>query len=569
MKRLPLLALLALVAAAPKVIESGLPAGGQDVSDFPRPAGLTLKSYKEDKGARRVEEVATYHSEGATDAVLAEYGSQLTARGWTRGAHSDSGKDFHRVVMTDWKTASRDADLRLYTDRAGGTDVWVRVNTYPAPASAAAAAGVAPSQDSPMVMVPSVVGKPAKDAEWSLKGAGFAVNWTAPRVDNAGPGDHGDRVAAQVPAAGQRASRGSAVMLTARHFVAQVPDVVGMTRQMAAEKLHFRQLQMQTGPGRPATDPAKVGTVAGTQPGAGEKAAPDSTVTLTMWELAGPVPDVVGKTVAAATAALQGRPGAPRFNLVQGPSQAVTGHGQMAGHIAVQDPAAGTVAASGSEVRVNTWEATVHAPDLVGQRYQPGAQAGHAGGGPHFDVQAGARKPTTDPAQVGKVADQSPAAGQPIVNGGVITVSVWALAGPVPNVVGRDYHYAEQTLRSAPGGAAKFVAQAAAGAPTHNRAESDRVSSQSPAAGTIALDGSTVILTHPAFEKKVPALVGFTQAQAERALQQADYLAQIAARPTIDPDKDGIVAAQTPAADALLPEGGTVTVTVFRLHPPE
>ncbi|MBI3553099.1 MAG: PASTA domain-containing protein [Elusimicrobia bacterium] len=570
MKRLPLLALLALVAAAPKVIDSGLPAGGRDVSDFPRPAGLTLKSYTEDKGAKGVEETATYHSEGATDDVLAEYGSQLTARGWTRGAHSDSGKEFHRVVMADWKTASRSADLRLYTDRKGGTDVWVRVKTSLAPASAAAAAGVAPSQNSPVVVVPSVVGKPTKDAEWTVRGAGFAVDWAAPRVVNAGPGDHADRVAAQDPAAGQRAARGSAVVLTARHFVTLVPDVVGLTRHMAGEKLRQRQLQMQTGPGRPAADPAKVGTVAATQPGAGEKAAPDSTVTVTMWELAGPVPDVVGKTVAAATAALQGRPGVARFTLVQGPSQAVTGPGQMAGHIAVQDPAAGTVAMNGSAVRVNTWETTLRAPDLVGQRYQPGAQAGHGGGGAHFDIQAGPPKPTTDPTQAGKVAEQSPAAGQPIVDGGVITVSVWTLAGPVPNVVGKTYDAAAQALRSGPGGTAKFVGKSVLGAPTPHRAESERVASQSPAAGTAALDGSTVILTLPALEQKLPDLVGGSLAQAQRRLEQLQLQAVVAPpRPTNDPAQDDRVAAQTPAAGTILAAGGTVTVTVYRLHPPE
>jgi len=571
--RFPLLALMTFaLGAGPRVADPRDPTGSGDLRDFPHPAGLIRASYSENKRTDRVQEIANYHAEADIDALLADYRKELIAAGWKQGAASDSGTGVHRVVMIDWKKTGREAELRLYPARKGGTDVYVRVNTDPAAAKApAAAAEVAPAADSAVQVVPSVVGKPAKAAEWSLRGAGFTVSWNQPRIQPAGPGDHADRVAAQDPAAGQRVARGSAIALTATQYMARVPNVIGLTGPRAEERLRSQGLRSQTGPDQASTDRTKTGTVAASSPAAGEQARPDSTVVITLWNLAGPVPNVVGKTVAAAAAALEGPPGGPRFTVTRMPPQAITAAGQAAGLVAVQEPAAGTVALSGSAVRLTAWDRNVRAPNLVGQRYTaPGTQLGRGAPGEHFDIKLGPTKPTTNYRQANTVAEQSPAAGQPIVNGGEITISVYTLAGPVPNVVGKTFLDAAQALGGGPGGTAKFVAQPARGAPTRNRKDSYLIVSQSPAAGMIALDGSTVVLTRPALEQKLPSLVGGTLSQAQRELDQMNLQTQFGTpRPTNDPAQDGRVAAQTPAAGVHVNEGDTVTLTAYSLHPTE
>ena len=273
--------------------------------------------------------------------------------------------------------------------------------------------------------------------------------------------------------------------------------------------------------------------------------------------------------MAAAKTTLQGPPGGPRYNVVEGPPQAITEPGQRAGYVASQDPAAGTVAMNGATVTLTAWAGDATVPNLVGKLYvPPGTTLGHAGPGVNFTIRVAATQPTTDSHMVNKVAEQSPVAGSRAPNGSEIAITAWTLAGPVPNVVGKTYADAQQTLRGGPGGAAKFVARSALSGTTRDKSEAERVSSQDPAPGTIAPDGSTVTLLKKALVQRLMDVVGEKLATARFKLQSDGYLTQVEPRPTNDTDQDGLVAAQSPASGTPLAAGETVTLTVYALHPP-
>ncbi len=130
--------------AAMPAARRGADQGAQDPTNFPRPAGLVRNSYSTSQGAARLEEVATYHAKGDFETTAGDYQDLLQAAGWTPGARSDSGSGFNRVRIVDWTTPGREAEVRFYPVKSGGTDLWVRVFTYKSKTPArAAAAGTA------------------------------------------------------------------------------------------------------------------------------------------------------------------------------------------------------------------------------------------------------------------------------------------------------------------------------------------------------------------------------------------------------------------------------------------
>ena len=117
-------------------------AGARDPADFPRPPGLMRLSYGQDPGKLRDAETATYHSKDEMDSVAAACLDRLQAAGWKKGSDQPSGSGLSRLRIVDWTKPAKEAEIRFYAARSGGTDLWVRFFTYKTVAPPAAASAV-------------------------------------------------------------------------------------------------------------------------------------------------------------------------------------------------------------------------------------------------------------------------------------------------------------------------------------------------------------------------------------------------------------------------------------------
>ncbi len=144
-----------------------------------------------------------------------------------------------------------------------------------------------------------------------------------------------------------------------------VPDLVGLAEADAKSNLTTLGLSMLVG-GREEDEKAKPGTVLRQSPGAGEMVAPSSTVKL-IFVLAPPkLPDVVGKTVAAATEVLK------QAGYEVEIADPVPSDKQAAGSIVSQEPAAGAPTRKGAKVvlQPSSGAAAVEVPKLLGMTLQ-------------------------------------------------------------------------------------------------------------------------------------------------------------------------------------------------------
>src|SRR3954467_15300073 len=119
------LALLGLALVGKAANKTDADQGAQDPTDFPRPELAIRNSYSASPGALRMEEVATYHAKGDLDSTLAGYRALIERAGWTGGRVSNSGTGKDRILLGDWATPNREAEVRFYVAKTGGTDLWV------------------------------------------------------------------------------------------------------------------------------------------------------------------------------------------------------------------------------------------------------------------------------------------------------------------------------------------------------------------------------------------------------------------------------------------------------------
>jgi serine/threonine-protein kinase len=89
-----------------------------------------------------------------------------------------------------------------------------------------------------------------------------------------------------------------------------------------------------------------------------------------------------------------------------------------------------------------------------------------------------------------------------------------------------------------------------------------------PRAGTELAQGETVTVFISTGEVEVPDVVGRSRGDAVSALQGAGLRVAEDERAVTDEDEDGTVLSQDPRADADVPTGSTVTITVGRLVAP-
>jgi eukaryotic-like serine/threonine-protein kinase len=227
-----------------------------------------------------------------------------------------------------------------------------------------------------------------------------------------------------------------------------------------------------------------------------------------------------------------------------------------AGNVISVRPAPGTTIKSDQAVvlAVSSGPAPVQIPNVVGQ---PVAQATATLQGDGF-VANTAQQASTTVAQ-GVVISTNPPAGQSAGQGSAVQVVVSSGKPQVtiPPVVGEDPASAGQQL-----GALGLKVT------TLNESSSTitqgNVTRTSPPAGTPVAVGSTVtvyVSTGPP-TVTVPDLTHDTQAQAGAAISAAGLVANFTMQPVGNPDQNGIVLSQSPAAGAQAQSGSTVNVVI-------
>jgi serine/threonine-protein kinase len=272
--------------------------------------------------------------------------------------------------------------------------------------------------------VPAVVGQTSAKASQTLHKQGFEVTIVS-RVDASVPRD---RVISQDPAGGDRAREGSTVTLTVSGGPGQVgvPPLQGLSQADAEQKLQQAGLKPRVHKQNSDTVPS--GSVIGTRPAAGTVVDKGSEVELLVskGKAKVKVPDVMG--LASNTA---------QDNLKQAGLGATvvkkTSKSETPGTVIAQDPAAGSTVPKGSVVALTVAKKPpqVTVPDVT-TTHPTEADARTT------LTQAGLKVKVThrtviDPAQNGKVVDQTPAAGKQVAKGSTVTIVVGeGAATPTP-----------------------------------------------------------------------------------------------------------------------------------------
>lgn len=265
--------------------------------------------------------------------------------------------------------------------------------------------------------VPGVVRLPEGDAVQRLDDEGFESRITRRPSDKAETGI----VFAQQPTAGSDLEEGSTVTLlvSSGPATAEVPDVTGVPAERAEELL--REAGFEARRAEVFSDEPP-GTVVAQDPAADERLRLAASVRINVSKGKGTVqvPDVVGQTAADAGALLR-KAGLATPRAFRVPSS------EPRDTVVAQRPPAGSEVRKGTAVRINISDGTRAAvpsgsevPDVVGL---PETEATTTLEDAGFTV--GVRRETTsDPAEVGTVLRQQPAAGSPAASGDEVVIVV-------------------------------------------------------------------------------------------------------------------------------------------------
>jgi beta-lactam-binding protein with PASTA domain/predicted Ser/Thr protein kinase len=274
---------------------------------------------------------------------------------------------------------------------------------------------------------------------------------------------------------------GAAAYFLTREKLVTVPNVIPDQLSTARTVLENRGFLVSVTP-QQSTKP--VGVVIGEIPNAGSRAPKGSTVSLAVS--AGPgtetVPPVEGESLKQARADIRAA------HLTVGRIVRQTSSQYPAGQVIGTDPAAGQMPPAGSRVTVfvSSGPAKVAVPDVTTESEAQAKSDLHNAG---FQVTV-AKQNTSDPTQVGKVINQTPAGGTQLTPGSSVTIVVGQAqtTATVPRVRGDTAAQATQALQAA-GFSVRQTSQTVSD-PTQNGV----VLHESPRAGSTAKKGSTVTI---------------------------------------------------------------------------
>jgi|GEM_PF-1349304 len=400
-------------------------------------------------------------------------------------------------------------------------------------------------------VVPDVVGRDQSTAEVLLTSAGLVVGTVSSQCSASIPAG---QVISQLPAAGTVTASGQAVSLVVSAGTPVIPSLVGLSEAdaraaiTAVAGLFVGSVRSQCSdtiaPGtvlsqNPAPGPASCGTPVG--------------LVIASGPCPVPVPSVVGQAQDAAAAALT----AARLSVgivTQQCSSSVP-----AGHVIIQDPAAGASVAPGTPVNLvvsNGTPCPVSVPNVVGQ-----AQGTASSTLVNAGLAVGAiTQQCSNSVAAGRVISQNPAAGASVAPGTAVNLVVSSGPCPVsvPNVVGQAQSTASSTLVNA-GLAVGTVTQQCS-----NTVAAGRVISQDPAAGASVAPGTAVnlVVSSGPCSVSVPNVVGQAQSTASSTLVNAGLAVGTVTQQCSNTVAAGRVISQNPAAGASVAPGTAVSLVV-------
>jgi serine/threonine-protein kinase len=272
------------------------------------------------------------------------------------------------------------------------------------------------------VRVPNVVGQSEQAAGAALRRAGLNPVPSLASSTTVATG----LVIGETPPAGSLVKKGSRISILVSGGPASAPllNVEGLKASEAVAKLRRAGFKPATKTEASPTVPA--GRVVATNPPAGTELQVGSPVTVLVSS--GPevvhVPDVGGQSLRAAEATLT------NAGLAVGSVTQKVSTTQSPGTVISQSPSPGSSVHAGEKVNLTVAQASNEAPvpNVVGKSEALAAAAlGEAGFGPKTVPVT-----TADPAQVGIVLKQAPAAGTRARKGSSVTISVGTAATPTP-----------------------------------------------------------------------------------------------------------------------------------------
>jgi len=329
----------------------------------------------------------------------------------------------------------------------------------------------------------------------------------------------------------------------------RVPDVQFRTEAEAAQ--HIANAGLLASITRAYSETVASGLVISQSPAADTIIEPGGTVSIIVsagGESFG-MPNVVGMTEAAATAAITGRGLSVSVEFERNDNVAE-------GNVIRQSIASGASVNRGTRVTVtvSSGRSLVQVANVVGR---PQSEAGSTLRGQGFDVTV--NEAASEDVAAGNVISQSLAAGSSQISGTqiIITVSTGMPVVNVPSVVGRTQSAAETTLRNA-GFAVSTTSDASTTVPEGS------VISQLPASGTAVMGTAValVISTGPA-DVRVTNVVGQTRTAAESTIRGQGLTVSVV-EIFSETVTRGNVISQTPAAGATVSHGSAVTINVSR-----
>src|SRR4051794_20321067 len=258
------------------------------------------------------------------------------------------------------------------------------------------------------VDVPNIVGRDAREAADVLHRRGLEIAFV-PRVSDNVPRDE---VISQDPAAGGRAKEGSTVtaVISSGKGEAPVPAVEGQSEDDAVAAIEAAGFKTKTKTA--FSDSVSEGDVISTSPKGGTSLTKGHTVTLTVSKGASgvEVPKLVGLQRSQAEAQLS------KLGLTADVTEEETT--QPSGTVMQQDPPSGTRVDEGAAVKLTVAKERPQVPDVTTDHptEQEATDVLQKAG---FKVQVRTRP---DPANVGRVSDQSPAAGTSRSSGATVTI---------------------------------------------------------------------------------------------------------------------------------------------------
>jgi beta-lactam-binding protein with PASTA domain len=364
-------------------------------------------------------------------------------------------------------------------------------------------------------------------------------------------------------------------LLTRGDDKSTVPNVIGLRSQVAAARIHDKDLKVTPVTGQSKRPPDVVFAQA---PGAGTQLGHGQTVTISISSGRLAVPDVTGLPVQQAQQRLTNQGFQSEVKRVAS--------SRPRGIVIEQSPVAGVTAVRGTAVKLNVSSGAkpVIVPQVVGQT-QGSAVNALTGVGLKPVLH---NVPSAKPA--GVVVAQKPAAGKEVDKGSKVSLNISTGTGPSTTTVATTTTTATTATATVPTTTTATTVRAPRVVGlfqtpalrrlnvlglrpivTYRRSSQavNRVLTQSPAPGTTLRRGSPVRVVvssgpNPQPATTVPNVVGQDQATAADNLRAAGFRVVVLNRPTTNQSKDGLVIDEQPRAGSSIPGGSQVTIFVGR-----